>query len=171
VALKVTDNGAESLAPPPGPFLQANHPGGRHQGDRHAMAETQDRPTPSREAQRVCAPRACTAANREAHSASGGTHAYAMTATDGNEARKPLGEPALWTRRPSAEEAPHLQMQEDLSPRDGPVGDRASVGTMPRGGAVWTTRTRGCALASAAVDMPDASDSVRCEEAQAGQVW
>jgi hypothetical protein len=66
-----------------------------------------------------------------------------MTATDGNEARKPLGENALWTRRPSAEKATHLQMQEDLRPRYGQVGDRAPVGTMHRGGAVLTTRTRG----------------------------
>src|SRR5919199_534263 len=99
------------------------------------MDETQDRPATPRQAQRVCEPRASTTTNREAHSAEGGTNAYTMTATDGDEARKPLGENAPWTRRPSAEEATHLQMQEDLSPRDGQVGDRASVGTMHRGGA------------------------------------
>src|SRR3712207_5018630 len=60
LALKITDNGPEASTPPPGQFIQANHPGGRHEGERHAMDETQDRPTTSREAQRVREPRART---------------------------------------------------------------------------------------------------------------
>jgi hypothetical protein len=107
------------------------------------MDDAQDRPATPREAQGACEPRASTTTNREAHSAEGGTNAYAMTATDRDEARKPLGENAPRTRRPSAEEATHLQMQEDPSPRDGQVGDRASVGTMHCGGAVLTTWTCG----------------------------
>jgi hypothetical protein len=143
VALEITANGPDAPAPPPGPFIKADHPGGRHEGTRHAMDDTPDRPATSREAPRVCEPRASTTTHREAHAASGRTHADTMTATEGDEARKPLGENAPWTRRPSAEEATPLQRQEHLSPSDGQVGDRASGGTMPRGGAVLTTRTRG----------------------------
>jgi len=66
-----------------------------------------------------------------------------MTATDGDETRKPLGESTPWTGHLSAEGATNLQMQEDLRPSYGHVSDRASVGTIHRHGAVVTARTRG----------------------------
>jgi len=143
VARKITDNGPEASAPPPGPFIQANHPGGGHEGDRQAREDTPDRSTTSREAQCAREPRASATANRAAHAAEGCTETDTMTATDGDEASKPLREHAPGARRPSAEDATNLQRQEDLSPSDGQVGDRAAVGTMHRGGAVVTIRTCG----------------------------
>src|SRR5262245_34571024 len=54
VARKITDHAPEASAPPPGPFIQADHPGGRQTGERPAMDDTQARPTTPREAPRVC---------------------------------------------------------------------------------------------------------------------
>jgi hypothetical protein len=108
MAFEITDHGAEASASPPRPCIKANHPWRRQGGERHAMDATQDRPATPWEAQRVCEPRASTAANRYVHSASGGTNAYTMTATDGDEPRKPLSENAPRTGHLPAEEATNL---------------------------------------------------------------
>ena len=50
MSFEITDNGAEASAPPPGPFIKANHPWRRQGGIRYAMDETQDCPTTPRKA-------------------------------------------------------------------------------------------------------------------------
>jgi hypothetical protein len=169
MVLEITHEGPKAPASPPGPVVAPYDSWGRKRWQGCAMDETHNRPVTPREAQLMREPHTGTAAYGEAHVPEGCADAPAVAATDRHKGGKLLGENTPQTGGLPAEEATDVQMQEDRGPRDGPVGDRAPVRAMHRGGAVPTAWTYRGTPPGPEVEMPDAMNPIVRQEVKRGK--
>jgi hypothetical protein len=108
MALEIAEEGPESSAAPPGPFVESDHPGDLQERQGRTVDQAHNRPVTPLDAQGAREPHSRTAANRQAHVPEGRTHAQAVAATNRDEGGKPLGKDPLWTGRVPTEETANL---------------------------------------------------------------